>query len=145
VSTPVHERIRAIVQREQSRLAAMSEPAVSRRPAAGKWCPKEVLGHLVDSGGNNLQRFVRAQLADSLEFPGYEQERWVAVQDYAGADWPLLLTLWASLNAHIARVVSRIPEAKLAVPCRIGGGEPLALEKVVQGYVDHLEHHLHQL
>lgn len=145
MNTPVHERIRAIVQRERPRLAAMAEPAVSQRPALDKWCPKEVLGHLVDSGGNNLQRFVRAQLADSLDFPGYEQERWVAVQDYAGADWAQLLTLWASLNAHIAHVVSRTPAAKLAVPCRIGGAEPQPLEKVVQGYVEHLEHHLRQI
>jgi hypothetical protein len=145
MSAPVHERIRAIVEREERRLAAMAEPAVSRKPAAGKWCPKEVLGHLVDSGGNNLQRFVRAQLADSLDFPGYEQERWVAVQDYAGADWALLLRLWASLNAHIAHVVSSIPAARLTVPCRIGGAAPLPLEKVVQGYVDHLEHHLRQI
>jgi hypothetical protein len=145
MSAPVHERIRAIVEREERRLAAMAEPAVSRKPAAGKWCPKEVLGHLVDSGGNNLQRFVRAQLADSLDFPAYEQERWVAVQDYAGADWALLLRLWASLNAHIAHVVSSIPAARLTAPCRIGGAAPLPLEKVVQGYVDHLEHHLRQI
>jgi hypothetical protein len=141
----VHERIRAIVAREQQRLAAMSEPAVSKRPAAGTWCPKEVLGHLVDSAANNLQRFVRAQLADSLDFPGYEQERWVAVQDWAGADWGEVLTLWASLNAHLARVVSRIPAGKLSVPCRIAGAAPLPLEKVVQGYIEHLEHHLHQV
>lgn len=32
--------------------------------AAGKWSPKEIVGHLIDSASNNHQRFVRAQFTD---------------------------------------------------------------------------------
>ncbi|HEX9422435.1 MAG TPA: hypothetical protein VF899_04280, partial [Pyrinomonadaceae bacterium] len=45
--------------------------------AAGKWSPKEIIGHLIDSASNNHQRFVRAQFSDDLIFAGYEQEGWV--------------------------------------------------------------------
>lgn len=31
------------------------------RPGPGKWSPREVLGHLVDSACNNHRRFVMAQ------------------------------------------------------------------------------------
>ena len=145
MSTTADAAIRTILQRESARLAGMGEPGVSRRPGPGKWCPKEILGHLVDSGTNNLHRFVRAQLVEQLDFPGYQQDAWVALQDWEHADWQGLVTLWAGLNAHIARVVARIPAAKLATPCRIGGGEPLTLEAVIQGYITHVEHHLAQV
>ncbi len=40
--------------------------------ATGKWRRVQVLGHLVDSASNNHQRFVRAMLQPSLEFPAYD-------------------------------------------------------------------------
>ena len=51
-----------------------SDAAGARGSAPGRWSKKEILGHLIDSAGNNHQRFVRAQFVPSLEFPGYEQE-----------------------------------------------------------------------
>jgi hypothetical protein len=137
--------IRGIVERESPRLSAMGEPSVSRRPGPGKWSPKEVLGHLVDSALNNLHRFVRAQLADSLEFPGYEQEQWVRLQGWADADWGEVVALWQALNRQAARVVATIPAPKMQTPCRIGGAEPVTLEAVIRGYVTHAEHHLGQV
>jgi hypothetical protein len=137
-----HGAILAIGDREVRRLRAMSEPGVSRAPSPGKWCAKEVLGHLIDSAGNNAQRFVRAQLSTELAFPGYEQDRWVAVQDYAHEDWHGLVELWSALNTHLAHVVSRIPADKLATPCRIGGKDPVSLAAVIEGYITHVAHHL---
>lgn len=37
--------------------------ALSQRPAPGKWSQKEILGHLIDSGINNLQRFTEIQFS----------------------------------------------------------------------------------
>jgi hypothetical protein len=145
MSAALEEAIRSLGERLPARLAHMGEPAVSQRPGPGKWCPKEILGHLVDSALNNLQRFVRAQQADSLEFPGYEQEQWVRLQGWAGADWAEVLSLWRALNAQAARVVAAIPREKLSIPCRIGSGEPASLEAVIRGYVTHAEHHLAQI
>jgi hypothetical protein len=145
VKNEAHGAILAVRDREVGRLRAMGEPDVSRRPSPGKWCPKEILGHLIDSAGNNAQRFVRAQLAAELAFPAYEQEKWVAVQDYAHEDWKGLVELWSALNAHLAHVVSRIPAAKLATPCHIGDKEPLGLAAVIESYITHMEHHLAQM
>jgi hypothetical protein len=44
---------------------------------------KEILGHLIDSAANNIQRFVRAAAADPLVFPGYDQNAWVAMNAVA--------------------------------------------------------------
>ena len=61
---------------------AISDEAAATPPAPGKWSPKEVIGHLIDSAINNQGRFVRAQLDRNLNFPGYEQEGWVRLQRY---------------------------------------------------------------
>jgi hypothetical protein len=104
-----------------------------------------VLGHLIDSAANNHQRFVRAQHADAIMLPGYEQNHWVESQGYQDADWPHLVALWTHLNLHLADVISRIPPAKYAVRCVIGDSEPLTLETIVIDYLRHLEHHVAQI
>ncbi|MEM6381002.1 MAG: DinB family protein, partial [Bacteroidota bacterium] len=43
----------------------------AKSPAPGKWSPKQLIGHLIDSASNNHQRFVRANFKDDLCFPGY--------------------------------------------------------------------------
>ncbi len=108
--------LRRTVEGAAARLEAIP-PDRAREPVApGKWSPQEIIGHLVDSASNNHGRFVRAQLSDDLFFPGYDQEAWVAVQQYATEDWPELLELWRAFNSHISHVVERIPPNVAAAP-----------------------------
>lgn len=111
----------------------------------GAWSRKEILGHLIDSASNNHQRFVRASLQESLEFPGYDQNGCIRVQAPNEADWNVLVSLWASYNRYLAHVISRLPESKLSTSCRIGSGEPVTLEFLANDYVRHLVHHLEQI
>ena len=69
VETELRETVAAVTPR----LLALSESEASRQPAPGKWSPKEVIGHLVDSASNNHQRFVRAGFTEDLVFPGPSQ------------------------------------------------------------------------
>jgi hypothetical protein len=108
----------------------------------GKWQRIEVLGHLVDSAMNNCQRFVRAMIQPSLEFPAYQQVEFVAVQSYRSYPPAALLALWSSLNLWIAHVIEHAPADKLATPCRIGDGEPVTLEYLMVDYLRHQLHHL---
>ena len=62
-----------IIEVVRPRLLAMDEERATIRPGAGKWSPKEIIGHLIDSASNNHQRFVRAQFTDDLVFSGYQQ------------------------------------------------------------------------
>ena len=69
------EKLRALVEATEPRLHQISE-AESMHPALpGGWSRKQVLGHLIDSASNNHQRFVRALLQPSLDFPGLRSER----------------------------------------------------------------------
>jgi hypothetical protein len=138
----VQERLLGIVERESARLRGMREPALSCRPAPGKWCPKEILGHLVDSAANNHQRFVRAALAGELSFPGYVQDGWVSVQRWAEEDWDVIVDLWTALNRHLAHVLDGLPEAARSAQCRIGDRPAVTLAALAEDYLRHLEHHL---
>jgi DinB superfamily len=137
--------LRQVATSFSKELLAADARAAARRPAPDAWSPKEVVGHLIDSAANNHQRFVRAQQADALTMPGYEQDHWVAAQGYQDADWPHLVTLWSHLNLHLADVMARIPPGKYAVPCVIDGSTPVTLEFVVIDYLRHLRHHMAQI
>jgi len=137
--------IQQIVEREVPRLRLMQPKEVSASSAPGKWSKKEILGHLIDSASNNHQRFVRAQLADELSFPGYAQTDWVRVQGWAQADWQGIVDMWSALNRHLAHVVGRVPAEKLRTQCRIGDNAPMTLEALIADYIRHMKHHLEQL
>ena len=111
----------------------------------GGWSRKQVLGHLIDSASNNHQRFVRAVLQSSLEFPGYQQDDNVRMEAPQEADWDVLVDLWAAYNRYLAHIIARVPQAKLDTPCRIGSGHAVTLGFLIEDYLRHLIHHLEQL
>ena len=141
----VAERLQGIVEREAARLRVMDGPSRSRRPLPGKWCPKEILGHLVDSAANNHQRFVRAALAGELSVPGDAQDGWVAVQRWADEDWTVIVDLWTALNRHLAHLLAGLPADALSAPCRIGDRPAVPLAALAEDYLRHVEHHLASL
>ncbi len=116
-----------------------------RAALPGGWSRKQVLGHLIDSASNNHQRFVRAMLQPSLDFPPYDQDGNVRVQAVHLAEWSLLVSLWAAYNRYLAHLIAHLPESKLDTPCRIGAGETLTLAFLMSDYLSHLSHHLHQI
>jgi len=148
--------LRAVVQGATPKLRAMTEDQAEHRPAPGKWSPKEILGHLIDSASNNHQRFVRARSTEDLRFPGYPQDDWVLAGDYVNAPWSELVALWESFNLQIARVVAHTPANVLQrerpehnldqiawedVP----RSEPATLAYFVRDYCSHMCHHLRQI
>jgi hypothetical protein len=152
----IAEELRDAVRRALPGLRALAPERAAREPAPGKWSPAEIVGHLVDSAGNNHQRFVRARFRDDLRFEGYDQAAWVAAQGYRAAPWHELLDLWASFNLHLARVMESTPADVLRAPRAdhalhllawevVPEGEPTTLEYFMRDYVGHLKHHLRQI
>jgi hypothetical protein len=134
-----------VVDLAAQQLRAIDDEAAGLKPKADGWSVKQILGHLIDSAANNHQRFVRAQLSSELTFPGYEQNDWVRSQDYQARPWLHLVDFWVLYNHHLAHVISRIPDAAAAVPCRIGNNDAITLRALAEDYLAHLRHHLEQI
>jgi len=142
------------IQTELDRIVAVSrhllevdEEVASVRPSAGKWSPKEIIGHLIDSATNNHHLFVRLQCEQPKEFPGYEQRGWVRIQHYQDCDWKELVILWATYNRHLLHVIRHVNPSFLEkmwkVPDRTR--ELLTLQHVIEDYFDHMRRHLAQV
>lgn len=138
-------KLRSVVDEGERRLRGFSESETQKPVLTGGWSRKQVLGHLIDSASNNHQRFVRAGLQNSLDFPPYDQEGCVRLQAPQEAEWALLVSLWAFYNRYLAHVLDHIPASKLDTPCRIGPGEPITLGFLAADYVRHMLHHLRQV
>jgi hypothetical protein len=139
------DKLVRVVRSAEATLLQVSEPESSKPVLSGGWSRKQVLGHLIDSASNNHQRFVRAALQTSLDFPGYDQDGCVRVQAVEEADWTLLVSLWAGYNRYLAHVIAHLPGSKLETLCRIGSDEPVTLRFLAEDYLRHLLHHLGQI
>src|SRR5579862_7627016 len=139
------QKLLLLVDSAEPRLRKVSEIESTKPILSGGWSRKQVMAHLIDSASNNHQRFVRAALQTSLDFPAYDQDGNMRVQVPQEADWPLLVSLWAAYNRYLAHIIARLPESKLDTPCRIGSGKPFTLGFVATDYVTHLVHHLSQI
>lgn len=144
------------VRTTAARFRGATDEDAARRPAPGKWSAKEIVGHLIDSASNNHQRFVRATWQDDLVFAGYDQDRWVAVQQYNAAPWTEILDLWLAFNLQIARVMRAIPpDIRMRAHTRHNLDEvaftpqlkdaPATLDFFMRDYVAHLHHHVRQI
>lgn len=140
----------------EQKLLSLSEQQSETPRAPGKWSPKEIIGHLIDSASNNHQRFVRAQFKNDLIFDGYEQDEWVKVQHYQSEEWNQLVTLWKTYNLHLLHLIAQIPDSILKKEHNrhnldelafkpVPREKPATLEYFIIDYFDHLKHHLRQI
>jgi len=119
-----------------------NEQAAVRPSGADSWSRKEELGHLIDSAVNNHVRFAAASLQSEFNGPTYEQDGWVRAHGYHEMPWLSILDSWRQHNELLLRLVKRIPEERLSVPCRIGSADAVTLRFLIEDYVLHMQHHL---
>jgi hypothetical protein len=137
------ERLEQLIGFIPGALSEMNETDFGRRPAPEKWSPKEILGHLIDSAANNHQRFIRTQY-EELPLIVYDPDEWNRLNGYDHLHGKHVLAFWELYNRHLLAIIRLIPEENLGKLCR-SGQEPVTLGWLVDDYVRHLEHHLHQL
>lgn len=139
------ERLNYLIKSVPAKVKQYSEQEFSVR-IEGRWSKKEILGHLCDSATNNHHRFIKIQFEKQpFVIVPYDQNNWVLIQDYQYMPLDEIISLWAVLNRHILRIISRIPEEKLGYVCDIGENKSLTFLELVQDYLRHLEHHLKQI
>ncbi|KKI91234.1 metal-dependent hydrolase [Bacillus sp. SA1-12] len=140
----VVEGINLWIRRLPEEYNAMSKKEISNRPLPAKWSKKEILGHLCDSAVNNLERFIRIQYEEPVySIHSYNQDQWVIIQNYQDRPLDELINLFQTLNKHIVTIVKNIPSEKLDNICDISNNQLKTLEWLIQDYLEHMEHHIH--
>jgi DinB superfamily len=147
--------LRKTIQELKPFLLDITEKEATLKPNPTKWSKKEIIGHLIDSACNNQQKFVRLlqNTVDegnpvnngkvmSLDFVGYAQDDWVAVQHYQKANWANLVNFWVAYNEHIAHIIEHANPAALQNTITINVVGNFRLDFIMRDYVEHLKHHL---
>ena len=138
--------VRRAVEEAGRDFANVDEARTALRQAPGKWCAREVLGHLIDSACNNHRRFVLGHAAATARWDGYVQDHWVSSQRYAEESWSDLVALWSAYNKHLAHVMESTPAAVAAFEATSpDGSQQLSVGFLMEDYVTHLDHHLAQI
>ncbi len=148
--THIAAEIRALVAEWEGRLAELDAETITQRINGQGRSIKQITGHMVDSASNNTHRIVHLQYgSDPLVFPNYSTEgnndRWIAIQNYQGEDWSLLVGLWRQSNLHIAHVIENIAPSALDHRWIAGPGCEVTLRDMVVDYPRHLELHLGEI
>ncbi|MBT33967.1 MAG: hypothetical protein CMO01_30255 [Thalassobius sp.] len=138
-------KIKILLDSGKTYLTSCSEDEVSFKPSLKKWSKKEILGHLIDSGINNLQRFTEIQYESKpYVLRQYKQDALVIANDYQNADLAELLEMWFTINHRIINVIGHLDEATLKFEVVVDNVS-YDLNFIVVDYVDHMEHHLKQI
>ncbi len=121
-----------------------AEETLSYKSAEASWSKKEILGHLIDSGINNLQRFTEIQFSDKpFQIHRYGQNELVKVNRYNAADTNEILSFWLALNERVKAVMETQTAETLAYEILLYEGEEgHDLRYLMTDYVEHMEHHL---
>ena len=140
------EKLENYIKSVPARFLAIEEASVENKPSLEKWSKKEILGHLVDSAINNLQRLIRIQYE-----PGVKRvdahDFWVKIQNYPELDKESVVELWYLMNQQFIRIIKSFPPEKLKLEIDTGkeNVELHTAEFLITDYLAHMEHHLRQI
>ncbi len=140
-------QLRTIISEYSRKISNLSESDFAVKPLPNKWSKKEVVGHLVDSAQNNLRRFICGQYESAPPKIKYQQDFWVAANNYQQASQHDVITLWKLINEQIIAVLQRMPAEKYTNTCEMGNDQSQlrTLQWLAEDYVKHLKHHLNQV
>ena len=127
-------------------ISKLSEEEMSFKKDPNKWSRKEILGHLIDSAINNLQRFTEIQYTEKpYIIRKYNQNELVKVNDYQNSEIQELLNFWIAINKRIEKVIERQTEETLKYKVQINDEKMVDFKFLIKDYIDHLVHHLQQI
>ncbi len=120
---------------------------ILEKPNPKKWSKKEILGHLVDSGVYNLERFTNIRVSPQpFEIIPYPQDGLVKANDYQNTSVDQILNLWTALNQQILNVWKKYSKEeyklKIIIPQM---NQTVDLEWWINDYREHMEHHFKQI
>lgn len=138
--------LECLVSEVSKYVSETSDGVLSEKTIPEKWSKKEILGHLIDSGINNLQRFTEIQFDEKpYKLESYNQNELVKANQYQGADSDEILNLLQAINRRIIQIIKAQTEESLEYKIVAENGTFLNLKFLIGDYVNHFEHHVKQI
>jgi hypothetical protein len=146
----IAKEIVSLVNEWEPVLRRLPEDVISQRRNSQNRTIKQIVGHLVDSASNNTHRIVHLQYQPTpFNFPNYatfgNNDRWIAIQNYQGEDWKLLIQLWKHSLLHVSHVIKNIDDDKLNNEWISGPGKKITLKSMILDFPGHLKLHLFEI
>jgi hypothetical protein len=111
-------------------------------PVPGTWSIRQIVVHLMDSDLVASDRMKRVIAMERPALLAYDQDAFVKHLDYSSVDAELAARVFALNRELTAGILRRLPDSAFA---RLGDHNengPMSLERLVNVYVEHLEHHM---
>lgn len=116
------------------------------KPSENGWSKKEIMGHLIDSAINNMQRFTEIQYFEKpYVIRQYDPDELVKANKYQDKNGQDLYELWIQLNKHIVYLIKSQTDTTLKSQLSLPNKELADLQFVIEDYFDHFYHHLNQI
>ncbi len=139
-------KLERLLKETQDFLLTCAPEKLNAKPSENKWSKKEILGHLVDSAINNLQRFTEIQYETKpYRVRKYNQDALVKANHYQNADVQEILTFWLAINKRILLIMHGQTEETLHYEILLDQEKKSDLRFLMEDYVHHMEHHLQQI
>ncbi len=139
-------KIETLLEKTRDYIFISNDSNLRKSINPGKWSKKEILGHLIDSAINNLQRFTEIQFfPQPYKHRSYKQDELVKANNYQEANLSELLELWISLNKRIVGVIKNIKTEDLELEILLENNDIIDLNFLIKDYAIHLEWHVNQI
>lgn len=144
--TAIVDDLRFVLQQFAPKLHAIDLQDFVAKPLPEKWSKQEVIGHLIDSAQNNLRRFIVGQYEHRPKIV-YQQDFWVAANNYQNAVKDDVINHWRLINERICDILLQMPETHHTKEADTSKttNEYHSLIWLAEDYVKHMKHHLNQV
>lgn len=125
-------------------LTGLSEAAAELPPAPGKWSPKQVLGHVIETERVMAYRALRVARGDQTPLPGFDQDLFVANAGFNARTLPSLLEEMQAVRAATLALFRGLP-AEAWVRTGTASGNPISVRALAWIIAGHELHHVRLL
>ena len=133
--------------RTKEYISKTSDAELNHKADPEIWSKKEIIGHLIDSGINNIQRFTAVQIEkEPYRIRPMKQVELVNVNEYQNSEIKELLAFLISINIRIKNLMLLQNAQTLTTKIELyTEGNLSDLRYLMEDYVAHFEQHVNQI